>query len=229
MSDRSPHTEYELVEFVRSIDVRAPDSLHRRVDSLIAEASAGRRRPSFLRSFGAAPKLAAVAIAAALVAVAVAVSLGGSSSSTLNLRQASTLTLSAATAPAPSESHSHAAQLTAAVDGVSFPYWEDHFGWRSTGARSDRLGGRAVRTVFYADAHGRRIGYAIFAGLPAPPVHGGVILWRGGTAYRELVENGVRMVTWLRNGHLCVVSGRGIDNATLLTLASWDGAGAVPA
>ena len=38
-------------------------------------------------------------------------------------------------------------------------------------------------------------------------------------------ENGARLVTWLRDGHLCVVSGRDMDSATLLRLASWnDGA-----
>jgi hypothetical protein len=29
------------------------------------------------------------------------------------------------------------------------------------------------------------------------------------------------VVTWLRDGHLCVVSGRGVSSATLLRLASW--------
>jgi hypothetical protein len=28
-------------------------------------------------------------------------------------------------------------------------------------------------------------------------------------------------VTWLRDGHLCVLSGRGVSGATLLRLASW--------
>ncbi len=31
----------------------------------------------------------------------------------------------------------------------------------------------------------------------------------------------VAVVTWLRDGHLCVVSGRGVSSATLLRLASW--------
>ncbi|MCW2970968.1 MAG: hypothetical protein JWO23_2095, partial [Solirubrobacterales bacterium] len=35
MTEQRPSTESELVEFVRSIDVRAPDSLHREVQSLI--------------------------------------------------------------------------------------------------------------------------------------------------------------------------------------------------
>ena len=65
--DPRPQTESELVEFVRSIDVRAPDSLHRQVESLLAERSplARRRRirgfarAGAPRSFGFVPRLAA--------------------------------------------------------------------------------------------------------------------------------------------------------------------------
>ena len=35
-------------------------------------------------------------------------------------------------------------------------------------------------------------------------------------------------MTWLRDGRLCVVSGHGVSNATLMALASWDGHGAAP-
>ena len=104
---------------------------------------------------------------------------------------------------------------------MKFPYWDERFGWRSTGMRNDRIAGRAVTTVFYSDSHGRRIGYAIVAGTPAPRVGGGVALWRGGVPYRMLTDNGVAVVTWLRDGHLCIVSGRGVSSATLLRLASW--------
>ena len=107
------------------------------------------------------------------------------------------------------------------MEGVSFPYWEGRLGWRSTGSRSDRVGGRNVTTVFYADGHGHRIGYAIVAGSPPPRSAGGVVQWRGGTPYRLLAENGVPAVVWLRRGHLCVVSARGVSGATLLRLASW--------
>ena len=48
-----------------------------------------------------------------------------------------------------------------------------------------------------------------------------MIAWRGGVSYRLLTENGAAVVTWLRDGHLCVVSGRGVSSATLLRLASW--------
>ena len=71
-----------------------------------------------------------------------------------------------------------------------------------------------------------RGGYAILAGTPAPRVGGGVIAWRGGVSYRLLTVNGAAVVTWLRDGHLCVVSGRGVSGATLLRLASWSDRGA---
>jgi hypothetical protein len=39
--------------------------------------------------------------------------------------------------------------------------------------------------------------------------------------YRLLTVHGAAVVTWLRDGHLCVISGRGVSSATLLRLASW--------
>jgi hypothetical protein len=79
-----------------------------------------------------------------------------------------------------------------------------------------------ITTVFYADGRGRRIGYAIVAGSPAPRISGGVVRWRNGTPYRLETQSGAPVVTWLRSGHLCVVSGRGVSSATLLRLASWN-------
>lgn len=223
-SDRRPQTESELVEHIRSIDVRAPETLHRQIDSMISarsrspradDGTVDRRRP--LR-----PRLAAGgAIAAALIALAIVVGFSGSSS-TLSVRDASALTLRAATTGAPADSPSDRRQLAAGVDGVSFPYWGERFGWHATGARTDHVGGHTVTTIFYSNRHGQRIGYAIASGGSAPQISGGVVAMRDGTPYRLLTVNGVAVVTWLRDGHLCVVSGRGVDGATLLRLASWD-------
>ena len=153
MTDPRPSTESELVELLRSIDVPAPDSLHRQVQALVAEQAGPRRArfglPAAARSFGLAPRLATAAtLTAAAVAVAIVVGLSGGASSALNARETAALTLRAATEKPPAESSSNHRQLAAAVDGVAFPYWEEHFGWRSTGARSDRIGGRTVTTVF---------------------------------------------------------------------------------
>jgi hypothetical protein len=193
-----------VVELVRSFDAPAPESLHRRVESLVAtyqERHVARRAPR--RVFSPVGLAGAGAVLVAVVAVAIAVGLSGRGSApAVSFSQAAAPTLRAATLPAPSESQAHHAQLAVAVDGVPFPYWEDRFGWRSTGSRADRVDGRSITTVFYTDPGGRRIGYAILAGTPVPRVGGGVIAWRSGVSYRLLTENGVAVVAWLRDGHL---------------------------
>ena len=122
--------------------------------------------------------------------------------------------------PAPVEDQAHRAQLAAAVGGVPFPYWTERFGWRSSGTRTDQIAGRSVTTVFYSNAEGQRIGYAIASGR-APAWHGGKVVRRWGVSYRVLGQEGATVVTWQRSGHLCVVSGRGVSARTLLSLASW--------
>ena len=239
MTKRPTQTDDEqrqVAELLRSFDAEpAPARLHRRVEALVAEHDKGparggveRResrsagRTSSRRPF-AVPRFAGAGAAlAAVVAVAIAVGLGGAGSSpTVTFSQAAASPLRAATLPAPPESQAHDAQLAVAVDGVAFPYWSERFGWRSSGSRADRVEGRSITTVFYANSSGQRVGYAILAGTPAPRAGGGVVLWRGGVSYRLLAENGAAVVTWLRDGHLCVVSGRDVSSATLLQLASW--------
>jgi hypothetical protein len=225
MTERHLPTESELVELVRSSDVRAPESLHRKVDALIAarspRAARRQRRAGGAPGFSLRPRLAAGgAIAAALIALAVAVGLSGGSS-TLSVRDAAALTTRPATHAAPAESSSDRAKLVAAVDGIAFPYWGGHFGWRSTGSRTDTVDGRSVTTTFYASGH-RRVGYAIVAGSAPSQASGGVVSSHDGTEYRLLTYNHAPVVTWLREGHLCVVSGHGVNGATLLRLASWD-------
>jgi hypothetical protein len=231
MPTPGPADEAELVEYIRSIDTPAPESLHRRVDAMIAARSAraaGARRggaragATGARPFGLAPRIAAVgAIAAAVVALALTFGLSGSSK-TLSVRDAAALTHRAATHPAPPENSRDRRELAAAVEGVSFPYWGGRLGWRSTGSRSDRVDGRTVRTIFYENRRGQRIGYAIVAGSAPSQGSGGVISRRDGTPYRLLTIDGAPVVTWVRSGHLCVVSGHRVGGATLLRLASWD-------
>ena len=229
-----PHTQIEdeqrhVAMLVRSFDAPAPESLHRQVQSLLT-ARRGRlfaRRASRRRPFSSPLGLAGAGAVAAVLAGAIAVGLSGGSPA-LSLRQTAALTLRSATRPAPLESGAHHTQLAVAVNGVPFPYWGERFGWRSIGARGDRIDGRTVTTVFYADASGRRIGYAILAGTPAPRIGGGMVAWRGGVPYRLLNENGAPVVAWLRDSHLCVVSGHGVPSATLLRLASWSDRDATP-
>src|SRR5437764_77215 len=81
MGPRRPRTEPGLIEFVRSIDEPAPDSLHRSVHALI-EAKTGPRAaaPSraaamLVRALGTGPRVAATGAALAALAVALVLSL----------------------------------------------------------------------------------------------------------------------------------------------------------
>jgi len=225
MSEQRPRTEAELIELVRSMDVRAPESLHRRVDSLLLAHSRRRRWAGVSGALARSPsswrgRLAAVgASAAAAAAVGAIVALSTGPAGSLSLQSASALTLRPATAAAPGESKSHRDELTASVQGVSFPYWEERVGWRSVGTRSDKLDGHEVRTVFYSNRGGARIGYAIFAG-PAPTLSGGVLRLHRGLSFRLLNHDGVAVVSWHRGDHLCVMSGTGISAAALMQLAT---------
>jgi hypothetical protein len=224
MSKLRPNPEAELIERIQAIDERAPEDLHRRVQALVAERTGGARRRAGadrgLRWSGTRGLILGGGVAAAAILVVLVLTLTGGSS-TLSVRAVSAAALRASTAPAPSEDLRERGALKESVDGVSFPYWTGRFGWRASGGRSDTVDGRTVSTVFYSNARGERVGYAILAGTPAPAGSGGVIVSRHGHPYRVLSEHGVTSVVWMRKGHLCVVAGRGVSSSTLLALASW--------
>jgi hypothetical protein len=204
------------VEMLASVEVAAPAALHRSVEALLAGSRSPRRRAARRVWL---PRAALAAGATALAAAALAVGLSGGGS-TLSAQSAAALALSPATLPAPSESATRRNELAVSVGGVSFPYWEERFGWRSVGARGDRLAGRSATTVFYSNPSGERIGYAIVSGA-APVTHGGSIVRRWGVDYRVSSQRDANVVTWKRAGHLCVIAGRGVSAHTLVSLASW--------
>ncbi|HTA97259.1 MAG TPA: hypothetical protein VK730_06400 [Solirubrobacteraceae bacterium] len=222
IEDDQQDDQQRIAQLVRSFDAPAPQSLHRRIGLLVDSHRDSRRRSWPPRHSLTFPVLAGAGAIVVVVAIALAIAVGNSGGGTpaLSVGQAVAPTLRAATLSAPRESLAHNDQLEAAVDGVPFPYWGERFGWRSTGARADRINGHTVRTVFYTNSDGQRVGYAIFARAPQPRA-GGVVAWRGGVSYRLLDAHGLAVVTWLRDGHLCVVAGRGVSSATLLRLASW--------
>lgn len=222
MTEQSKITESDIATLAAT--VRAPESLHQCVQEMVAETQS---RPAKRRVGWAMParRLAVaaggVALAATLAVVLAVTLTGGRGSPALTPQAAARLALAPATSPAPNESPSNRSELTASVGGLAFPYWEERFGWRGSGARSDTLGGRVVTTVFYSNPAGRRIGYAIVAG-PAPASGGGTVVRRWGVIYRLSSHSGANVIVWRRGGHLCVIAGRGVSPGTLLRLASWD-------
>ncbi len=113
--------------------------------------------------------------------------------------------------------------------GLPFPYWEDRFGWRATGARTDRIDGRAMTTVFYRRG-GRQIAYTIVSGRPLAPGTSPVrTLTRARTELAIFSTiPGQHIVTWMRRGHTCVLSGQNAPLNALLELASWRAHGQIP-
>lgn len=220
--DSEDAEQQHALELLRAAQaVQAPASLHAAVERLIAE-HARSRRSTWRRRWALRRRqlgLTGVAVAiAAVVALALALAPSGGGGPTL--ADAVTLTQRPAALAAPEESTSGRGRLTASVDGVSFPYWEQRYGWRATGERAGTVGERTARAVYYTNPHGRRVGYAIVAGS-ALPARGGRVVRRHGVPYRLMSVHGVATVTWLRDGHTCVLAGRGVRPATLVKLASW--------
>jgi hypothetical protein len=111
-------------------------------------------------------------------------------------------------------------RLSAAVQGLAFPDWRRAFGWRAIGRRSDRIGSRAVTTVFYRYSD-RRLAYAIVAGSPLRSGAGRDVV-RGSARYRVVTRGDRTTVTWTQAGHTCVIDApAAVAAAELVGLAAW--------
>lgn len=206
-----------VVSAMRAIDVTAPASLRGQVRTLQANARpAPRRRLALGGALGAA--------VAAAVALAVVLIPGGAASPTVV--QAADLALRPATMSAPAEDPAHRNLLKQQIDGVVYPYWGDKFAWHASGTRADVLHGHRAVTVFYRDRAGRELAYSIFAGRPIS-ASGGSTVVRNGVPLRLIDHGGRTIVTWLRQGHTCVLSASGVRTASLTQLASWTAGGEV--
>jgi hypothetical protein len=113
--------------------------------------------------------------------------------------------------------------LAVEQSGVAFPNWEPRFGFKAVGSRTDELDGREATTVYYRKGT-RTIAYTIVSGRALEDPDN----------FAEFTLQNVPMkvfppqhVTWLRDGHSCVLSGDGVATAKLLQLASWPGGGKV--
>jgi hypothetical protein len=99
--------------------------------------------------------------------------------------------------------------LTAKVENLHFPNWqEQHQGWVAVGARTDPLGNRNVKTVFYTRDH-HMIAYSI---VSSPELASSAPSW--------FTHNGRTVFTWREGGHTCLLSGEGITAAALRSLVA---------
>jgi hypothetical protein len=228
---------------IASTPTRAPAALHFAVARLVDEARTeraiaeeGRTRRSWRRQLAtprrprdgapiriaARPRTAALALGGGLAtfAAALAVLAGGGGPAGPSIAEAAQAALSPAMRGAPAVQPG-TLKLKASIDGIAYPYWEDSAGWDAVGTRRDEVSGRRVMTVIYADDHGHKIGYAIASGAPLS-AGGGHVVEQGDARLRVLSHNGATIVTWLRDGHTCILAAHGVDEHQLIDLASWE-------
>jgi len=201
--ERVAADEQRIAALLHAVEAPAPAALHQRIAALNAASRARRRRPR-APVLGFAGAFAAAAVALTIVLVAGT----GSAPSAL---AASRLALERPTGPAP-------AALVAAGTTIAFPQWSNR-GWPSAGARSDTLDGRRVTTEFYRSYDAGTLGYAIVAGSPLRWGAGGRVVSRAGADYAVISSGGAQIVTWVQDGHTCVLASRTASAATLVALA----------
>jgi hypothetical protein len=196
-------------------EVQAPLSLRTRLADQQERAAA----PRWFRR----PRIALPALGGSLTAAAVAVALvvgGGAAGPTVD--DAAALALAHPTQGPPAVVR--VTNLDAEVGGITFPnYAYEWPKWKATGARHDRVGGRAATTITYSGPKGD-VGYTIVDGKPlATPDHARHVT-RSGIAFAIYTkEGGATVVTWQQDGHTCVLAGRGAGvESQLLKFASWE-------
>jgi hypothetical protein len=195
---------------------RAPATLRAEIGVIRTEKASRRGRRV---SFGLPARYASGGLVAVVaVVVALVATLGGGGVGGPSIAQAAALgarePVLAAPAPDPKAPET---LLSARVGDLQFPNWQNDGGWRSSGARTDVIGNRTVKTVFYS-ANGHRIAYSI---VSAPALAG---LNTHGEHYATLSQNGRTVIVWEEQNHTCVLSAVGIAAPRLWKLAASTGA-----
>jgi hypothetical protein len=201
----------------------APAALRARVALIRLTARQPRGRPEGRRVLRPVSRAAAALAAAALAAPLLLLVDGGPVPS---VAQAVALGLKPAAARVHEPADARVTLPRVNGAGLSFPYWADRFGWRAIGVRRDHLAGRTLTTVLYV-RHRHRVAYTIVSGPALPDLAGAAAVVRDGTRLHALTLGDRQVVTWLRHGHTCVLSGANVPAAELAALGSWRGGGAI--
>jgi anti-sigma factor RsiW len=199
-------------------DTGAPVRLRAQVDR---RRGAGRAAVGNRRTVVGSAIAAAAAVALALILV-----LPGAFLEDASVADVAALAEKPPTRAAPGGVPGASQLLRAEVDDVNFPNYAAKFGWKPVGARQDDPSDRGATTVYY-EKGSRKIAYTIVSGDALDPPSDAPSTTRGGVEYRRFRDEGRTVVTWQRDGHTCVLSGKAVRPALLLTLADWRGKGAI--
>ena len=193
----------------------APQRLRRRIEAM--------RRPREQRRRAVLAASGAAAIAAAALVVALVLPSGTPEGP--SVAQAAALASRGPEIPPPPRYDDQPALLAVQIQGVRFPRWQQQFGWQAVGSRSDRLGARRARTIYYR-AGGRRLAYTIVGGTALPEPRGRRLA-QAGTRFQLTSRGAAHVLSWRRKGHTCVVTATGVPVSRLLELASWRAGGRI--
>jgi hypothetical protein len=197
-----------------ALEVEAPANLRMRLAD--GHRTAGRRRRFAL------PALGGLGLAALAAVVLVLVGVGGAPSAP-SVDDAVALALAPPTAPAPAIDPANMHLVRAQIGGITFPNYTYAWPkWTTKGARRDRISGRDATTIVYRGPRGD-VGYTIVDGKPLDPPNDARHVRAGGVDLSVLRrDDGATVVTWERDGHTCVLAGRGAGvERQLVRFASW--------
>jgi hypothetical protein len=199
-------------------DARAPQSLRESIERE-RERAAARGATPFWRQHRWALTLAGTAVVALVAAAIALVPGGGATEPSLGQVYAAADLEPTGSAPAPAGGDPPV--LDARVDALEFPDWREAFGWRAVGRREDDLDGRPVTTVYYRNAEGARLGYAVVGGAPLGGAPAGDPVERKGNTYNVARAEERTIVTWTQDGHTCaIVAPSAVPESTLVDLAA---------
>jgi hypothetical protein len=199
-------------------ETHAPQSLREAIERDRARA-ARPRMPSARRRLRIL--VAGVGTAAIVGAIAIALESGTDGAREPSLASVDGAARLEASRPAPESTGGTPPVLDEKVGALTFPDWEKKFGWRAVGAREDKLSGRTVRTVFYRNPKGARLGYAVVAGKALTARPSGRAVSRAGRTYHVSSGATRTVVTWTQQGHTCViVAARSVPESRLVDLAA---------
>lgn len=201
-------------------DTQAPQSLRESIERERERAQRAPKAPFWRRR---ATALAAVGAAVAvLIAVVVGLQLGsGSDNAAPSLAEVQATAQLPATYPAPAEAGGDPPVLERRVGAIRFPDWQQKFSWRAVGSREDEVAGRTVKTVYYRNPEGAKLGYAIVDGAPLDEPPPGREVVRDGKRYHVADGPEHTVVTWNQQGHTCtIVASAAVPEEKLITLAA---------
>ncbi len=199
-------------------DTQAPQSLRESIERDRERARAAPRASFWRRNWRALTATATAAAALVVVGVAIQASTESAAPTLAEVQAAGRLD---AAQPAPAPKGGNPPVLAARVGAISFPDWQKSFGWKAVGAREDEISGRTIKTVFYRNPDGARLGYSVVAGEPLREHPPGREVTRAGNAYHVARSGEHTLVTWTQQGHTCtIVASATVPDARLVDLAA---------